>query len=248
MSLKETLRSLVPRALRLWRQRRLEMRSLLAATRPMHPRTCPLCSYHGLFTHYGRPPRLDAQCPACSSLERHRLFWLWFGGDNRKLKEPVLHFAPEPVLERRLRQIYKHYSTASITGKADLRLNIERIDRPSGSVGTIICNHILEHVADAHALRELHRVLVDDGQLVTSVPIVEGWSHTYEDPAITDPAARELHFGQADHIRYYGRDFRDRLRAAGFHLLEEVTAEGRSVVDHGLQRGEKLFVCRRDGV
>jgi hypothetical protein len=43
-------------------------------------------------------------------------------------------------------------------------------------------------------------------------------------------------------VRYYGRDFRNRLREAGFEKIEEITAEGQDVVDYGLWRGEKFFV------
>jgi hypothetical protein len=245
MRLNHLIGPLVPEPIKAWRRKRLIIEDLLAATKPLYPRSCPLCSHHGSFAHFGRPPRLDAQCPACGCLERHRLFWLWFAGDRSKLQEPLLHFAPEPVLERKFREIYQHYSTASISGKADLQLDIENIDLPAGSLNTVICNHVLEHVSDSRALKEICRVLSGSGRLVASVPIVEGWEHTYENESIADPAERELHFGQSDHVRYYGRDFRDRLLDAGFNRIEEITAEGRSVVDYGLLRGEKIFVCSK---
>jgi len=245
MSLKQLIRPLVPESIKAWRQQRLVVENLLAATKPLHPRSCPVCGYQGFFSHFGRPPRLDAQCPSCGCLERHRLFWLWFSSHSRPLEGPLLHFAPEPPLEKKFRQIYKDYSTASISNNADLRLDIEAIDLPAGSVNTVICNHVLEHVADSMALKEIYRVLSDTGRLVASVPIIEGWERTYEDEGITDSAAREVHFGQSDHVRYYGRDFRDRLRAAGFNTIEEVTAEGRSVVEYGLLPGDKIFLCSK---
>lgn len=43
---------------------------------------------------------------------------------------------------------------------------------------------------------------------------------TYEDPSITDPAERERHFGQKDHLRDYGRDYGRRLSEAGFDVEE----------------------------
>jgi len=47
------------------------------------------------------------------------------------------------------------------------------------------------------------------------VPIEEGWEVTYENPKVVSPRQRLLHFGQEDHVRFYGRDIRNRLTAAG---------------------------------
>lgn len=210
-----------------------------------HKRKCPVCGYHGYFVQFGRPARIDARCRSCGSLERHRLFWLWFGDNMGELKGPILHFAPEKILEERLRKVCDNYSTADLFAPAELKLNIESLALPSGTVGTVICNHVLEHVKDRLALAEIHRVLVDGGRLLVSVPIIEGWDRTYEDDTIVEPALREIHFGQGDHVRLYGRDFRDRLRHAGFSAIEEVTAEGKNVVEYALQPGEKFFICTK---
>ena len=73
-------------------------------------------------------------------------------------------------------------------------------------------------MADDHqGLRELRRVLRDDGWALIQVPIwAEG--ETFEDPAITDPQERERVYGQHDPVRKYGRDFLERLRLAGFQV------------------------------
>lgn len=220
--------------------------SLALAVKPLFRRRCPVCGFEGYFTHFGRPPRLDACCPNCGSLERHRLFWLWFKEAQPKFVEPVLHFAAEPIVEERLRLICQVYETADLfNDRADIKLNIEQIDKEDQSVGTVICNHVLEHVDDVSALKEIHRILKDDGLLIASVPIVEGWERSYENPSIQDPALRDLHFGQFDHVRFYGRDFRDRLNAAGFDF-EEITAEGEAVIKYSLLRGEKFFLCKKN--
>lgn len=218
---------------------------MLKAARPRCARSCPICGYTGYFAPVGQPPRLEAKCPQCGSKERHRLFWLWFAGRQDKLAEPILHFAPERTLAERLRKIYPEYRTADLYRDADLELDIENIDLPDGSQNTVICNHVLEHVDDRKALGELARVLSPAGRLICSVPIIEGWEETYENDAVTAPQERALHFGQKGHVRYYGRDFRDRLREAGFTRLEEITAEGAAVVEFGLWRGEKIFVCSK---
>lgn len=203
-----------------------------------------MCNYKGNFIPWGKPIRIDAKCPNCGASERHRLFWMWSDKNLSNISEPILHFAAEKVLEQKFRELSLDYQTADLFNAADLKINIESIDLPDESVGTIICNHVLEHVDDKSALAELFRVLKSGGSLILSVPMVEGWDETYENPEIIDPDERELHFGQFDHVRYYGRDFRQRLSVAGFNV-EEVTAEGADVVKYSLLRGEKIFVCRK---
>lgn len=214
----------------------------------LHPRHCPLCGYFGAFTPFGLNPRIDAQCAKCGSLERHRQVMLLiersglFDGARR-----VLHFAPEAALTGVLRARAAEYVTADLMrGDVDLRLNIEAIDLEDGSFDRIVCNHVLEHVDDRKALAEIFRVLAPGGIALLSTPIVEGWARTYENPAITEPAMRVLHFGQDDHARFFGRDFRDRVSAAGF-TLEEFVAEEPDVSTFGLLRGECLFLARKPG-
>ena len=45
---------------------------------------------------------------------------------------------------------------------------------------------------------------------------IEGFDRTYEDPAHDTPEARRLYYGDAEHLRWYGRDVRDRFAAPGF--------------------------------
>ena len=160
------------------------------------------------------------------------------------LIEPVYHFAPEGVLENKFRGNLQKYVTSNITPTADCVLDIQNIDLPDSSIGTIICNHVLEHVPnDRQALKEFRRVLKPEGRLIVSVPLIEGWALTYEDEGITSERERTAHFGQCDHLRVYGHDFRSRLTEAGFGKVEEITAYGAKAVELGLLRGEKIFLC-----
>lgn len=210
------------------------------------PRSCPVCGHRGLFSAAGSPPRWDAQCSECGALERHRLFALALqAGLAPKGPGDILHFAPEPSITSLLKQYARRYVTADLFRPGvDLRLNIEALDLPDGEFDVIFCSHILEHVDDKRALSELNRVLRPGGVMYAMTPIVEGWAQTYEDPSVRSEQERELHFGQHDHIRYYGRDFRDRLTAAGYEV-EEFTPGGDICVPYGLMRGETLFVCRK---
>ena len=72
-------------------------------------------------------------------------------------------------------------------------------------------------------------------------------AETYEDPAIVDPAARRAAYWQHDHVRLYGRDFADRVRAAGFAVETIVMSEALGPADaarHGLIPGDLIHLCR----
>jgi SAM-dependent methyltransferase len=130
----------------------------------------------------------------------------------------VLHFAAEAVVtDMVLKQRPSRYITADLFAAADLQLNIESIELPDGSFDRIICSHVLEHVDDKKALRELRRVLKPGGFLILMVPIIEGWAETFEDPLLASEIERETYFGQHDHVRFYGSDPRKRISARGVH-------------------------------
>jgi SAM-dependent methyltransferase len=198
-------------------------------------------------------PREDARCPQCGALERHRFAWLFFihrtdlfNGKARK----VLHVAPEPCFEPRLRQrLGPGYLTADLLDPHVMeRMDITRIQYPDESFDVIYCSHVLEHVPeDRQAMREFRRVLRKDGWAVLLVPITA--QTTFEDPAITEPSERLRLFGQEDHVRRYGPDYVDRLRESGFDVFvtrvldlfseEEATRMGLTPA-----AGE-IYLCRR---
>lgn len=240
------LRRIVPRKFKaLWQTYRL----FKVGMKPIKERECNICNYEGYFSVVGRPLRLDALCPNCGSAERHRLLMLAVQRDDipqlNNKKSTVLHFAAEPILERIFRDRFDNYVTADLFMDADVKLDLENLDVEDKKYDVIIANHVLEHVDDKKASTELSRVLVDGGVLVCQVPLVEGWESSYEDDSITSDEDRWLHFGQGDHIRYYGADFRERISANGFILANEYTAEGKDVIRYGLLRGEKTFVFQK---
>lgn len=218
----------------------------MKSLRPIAERICCICGYQGFFGIAGSPPRIDIRCPKCYSKERHRLLWLALErnliADEIAVDDKVIHFAPEQGLEKRLRERWNNYSTADIKQTADLILNIEDINLPDSSVKLVIANHVLEHVDDLRSASEISRILRKDGLLICMVPIIEGWDTTYENEDIDTKHGRLLHFGQKDHVRFYGRDFKDRIERGGLKLEREVTAKGEDVVKYALRRGEKVFV------
>jgi SAM-dependent methyltransferase len=210
---------------------------------------CPICRYVGKFKAFGNPPRYNAQCPSCHSLERHRLFYLALQRLNLLSgSEYVLHFAPEACLGTTIQKASANYRSADYApGCASMQLNIEEVDLPDKSVDVVIANHVLEHVDDRAALREIWRILADHGRLILMVPIIEGWKWTYEDPRITGKAERHRHFGQDDHVRYFGLDFRTRVLSEGFSL-DEFVCDGADTVRYALTRGESVFICTKSSV
>lgn len=205
------------------------------------PRLCPICRYEGMFAPVRHKPEI--WCPQCDSRPRHRLLRLWM---EREMVLPeraeVLHFAAEPWVRGVLRGRGARYRTADVNDGFDLRLDITAIDLPDASCDMVLANHVLEHVDDAKALAELHRILRPGGRAVLTVPVIEGWDAGHEDPAVTTPADRALHYGDPTHLRFYGRNVRDRIRAAGFGLKMFV-AEEPDVSRHALHRGERIFVA-----
>jgi SAM-dependent methyltransferase len=211
---------------------------------------CPLCGFVGFFKAFGSPPRWDARCPACGSLERHRQLGLLLQNTPLIRQDSVvLHFAPEDCLINLLKKPGVRYVSADLYEKGvDLNLNIESIKMDDNLYDAIICCAVLQHVNDRLALAELRRILKPDGILIATVSIVEGLEETYEDASITSHQDRETHFGQTagwcDPLRVYGRDFSERLIDAGFEIQID-TAFGREAVKYGLMMGAKVFLCRK---
>ena len=98
-------------------------------------------------------------------------------------------------------------------------MDITALPRPDDTFDAVLCNHVLEHVPDdGAAMREMHRVLRPGGLAIMQHPIDTSRAETFEDPDTAAPDARMQAYGQEDHVRLYGRDFADRLVAAGFTI------------------------------
>ena len=205
---------------------------------------CPLCGHrYRKFLPYGYVrSRANALCPHCLSLERHRLLWLYLTRETDLLQSHprTLHIAPEVCILRHLKPHFAgfpgQYITADLESPlADLHFDVQQIPLADRSVDVILCNHLLEHVADdRRALRELHRILRPGGWGILLSPVEPDYEHTYEDDTITDPDERTRIFGQYDHRRIYGTDYADRLREAGFEAAD---------IDYAAALGEEA--CRR---
>jgi SAM-dependent methyltransferase len=131
---------------------------------------CPVCnSQFKKFMPYGRiNPRPNALCPNCLSLERHRLIWMYLQRETDFFKTPlqVLHIAPEVCFMKRFeKQHGARYITADIESPlAKVKADIHQLPFSDNAFDAVLCNHVLEHVADdIKAMQELKRVLKPGG-------------------------------------------------------------------------------------
>jgi len=199
----------------------------------------------------GRRPH--AMCPfaSCSSLDRERLVYLFLlhRTDVFTSAARVLHVAPEGSLSQVLNRRPCYIAADLIPSAGIIEMDITDIQFPDASFDVIVCNHVLEHVLDdRRAMRELHRVLQPPAFAILQVPIAKTLATTFEAPEVTDPWERARVFGQRDHVRMYGADYPERLRAAGFGVeIRNARGEfGDAVCDrYGICKEENIYFSRR---
>jgi SAM-dependent methyltransferase len=164
----------------------------------------------------------------------------------------LLYFAPEEAIERRLRVLPRlRYVSAdlSLSSIAMICTDITNIPFADETFDIVICNHVLEHVADDYkALQEIHRVLKPAGSAYMMHP-VSLREHTDEDPTVSSKAERRRRFGQYDHVRRYGQDFIQRPPKVGFDIkIEEhfrtLSEDTRAKYVLGTTR---IYICSKPG-
>ena len=181
-------------------------------------------SNYSKFLSYGyKTVRKNALCPGTLSLERHRLLWLYLDKEtdflNSNLK--VLHVAPEQVFYKKFKKLKNwEYFTFDLNSPiADIKGDLISTNFKDEYFDLIICNHVLEHIEDdKSALDEMYRILKYNGISILQVPINVKRENTFEDLSIKSKIQREKYFGQYDHVREYGLDFKDRVEQAGFKV------------------------------
>jgi SAM-dependent methyltransferase len=212
-------------------------------------RFCPCCGWRGYrFEPFGNRAlyREDAACPICGSLERHRAVRLLLR-DRIPRGQRVLHMAPEALMIPWVVGLSCEYLNADLHNLAMVRMDLTDTGLPDDSKTLVWCSHVLEHIPDDRAaLAEVRRILAPGGLLMLQVPI--GGDTTLEDPSVTTDEGRLEKFLQEDHVRLYGRDLADRVRAAGFDC-ELLTTADMSAADQALYGVahpvfREVFLCR----
>lgn len=216
--------------------------------------TCPCCG--GRFRGFiPQPWGADGICPKCGAYERHRALWLWLRDYSGLLDAPirVLHCAPEPVIQGCLQDISSvDYESVDLESPhAELHADLTDLPLADDRFDLVIVSHVLEHIADeGAALSEIRRVLRSAGRAVVLVPVDRGLEATLEDDSVRTPEARLAVYGQADHVRLYGRDLVARLTAAGFEVAERNLwreLDAQTATRYGLVEHDSLFICSPAG-
>lgn len=108
--------------------------------------------------------------------------------------------------------------------RPDACMSITQTAFASGAFDLVICSHVLEHVKDdKRAIAELFRITRPGGIAIVPVPVAWNRQATDEREGLT-ASQRAALYGEAEHVRRYGRDYLDRLREGGF-VPELVEAE-----------------------
>lgn len=224
---------------------------------------CSLCEFRfEQFAHFGPNRRVNAKCPNCGSLERHRLLWRYLVEktdlfDNSAPKK-LLHFAPEKIFydlfskTESIQYTPCDYSPElfRFKGKSKIeKIDITSIEFEDNLFDVVICLHVLEHIPnDAKAMCELFRVMKKGAWGIFQVPIDYDRLETYEDFTIRTKIGKKIAFGQEDHVRWYGQDYKDRLVLAGFTVyvddfVKKFTSE--QLYEYGLNGSELIYFCRK---
>lgn len=214
---------------------------------------CPVCE--SPLRGYEPFGHMDNEwCPVCSAVSRHRLAWLFLQRQTNLFDETskkMLHIAPEAAFEPKLKKITNlDYVTGDLLNpNVMVEMDITKIPFPDSSFDVVFCSHVLEHVPnDKKALNEFFRVLTHGGWAIFMVPIRMN-KLTDEDLTVINPKEREKRFGQKDHVRYYGRDFEDRLQKAGFQVT---VVSAKDLVEEnqfkymGVREKNILFYCQKN--
>ena len=225
---------------------------------------CLICkSSFREFMPFGLVTRKNACCPNCESLERHRLLFKYltdktniFSKNRGQLR--VLHFAPEKAFydlfsaDKTIDYVptdicpdfYNYNGPVAIK-----EMDITKIPYQDNYFDVVLCSHVLEHISDDRlAMSEIFRVMKKGGWSILQVPIDYNRETTYEDFSITEPEARLAAFGQKDHVRWYGRDYKERLASVGFNVNEDAYVKSFSpeeIFHYGFMQTELVYYCTK---
>ncbi len=204
----------------------------------------------------------EGRCPNCDSLHRQRLLWKYIhertnllSGKRVKLMEvapdlpffnlfnnnPGIRYYPCDIAPGKEKYLY-------FPGKIK-DADITHLPFESKYFDVILCSHVLEHVVDdISAMKEMFRVLRGGGWVLIQSPVFYNIEKTLEDPDVVTPEGRELKFGQLDHLRKYGRDFKNRLSNSGF-TIDEIdyvnSFPEEDIKRFGFDRYERIYLCRK---
>ena len=161
-------------------------------------------------------------CPLCGITDRVR--WQKYVLENftNIFQERccVLHIAPEDFIYPLIRRnVACDYYTGDIElGKAQNKRDLTDIQFRDNFFDYIIANHVLEHIKEIdRAFGEIKRVLKPRGKLILSFPVCKNIK-TREELVDLSEEERLMNFGQRDHVRLFGYDYKEYIEKYGFYV------------------------------
>jgi len=147
---------------------------------------------------------------------------------------------------RRLPQL-QYVTVDLLSSLASVKGDLTALPFATHSFDALLCVHVLEHIPDDRtAIQELYRVLKPAGWAIIQVPIDKSRLETFEDPAIQSADEKAFHYGNVDHVRLYGEDFKARLEETGFQVVVDTFVQEFSdeeIRRFVLDREEEVFYC-----
>lgn len=226
-------------------------------------KVCPACQKKiNYYKPYGtKRLRMNAECPYCRAAERDRIEVLYYRSQKRIFlrgeNTRILHFAPEKCQYRYFTQnnVFRgggeNYWLVDIDPANSMCrqvVDITNIEFESNSFDLIICNNVLEHVKEVDkAIKELSRVLSKEGYAIITVPIDEK-HFTLESPAINTDMLRIKYYGEANHVRMFGKDFKEILWEFGLaakKIPAKLFLDKQSVREAGVKMNEYFWLCKK---
>ena len=192
----------------------------------------------------------DKICPCCGALSRSRAIGEYIRKNFKNISQKILDFSPHRSLNDFFKSIFENYISSDFENQfyAQKSYDITKINEADQSFDLIICLHVLEHILeDKKAIKELNRVLKNDGHLLIQVPLKKGI--TYQDNSIISKEGRLKAFGQEDHVRIYGEDSlplilnENGFSAKPIDIVKEYNSEEKKL--YGFSENEIIYVCRK---
>lgn len=205
--------------------------------------------------------RANCTCPRCYSKDRDRLIHLYLEKKTNIFTKNyrVLHIAPEAWLKELFQNSPNIHYTNGVKDAENMGyyydrrtrdLDITDLEMKDQFYDVIVSNHVLEHIPDdIKAMKEIYRVLKPGGWAILQVPYSPVLDSTYEDKSIQSKTDRTKYFGQFDHVRIYGKDYKDRLAFVGFRV-EKFNPINESwgkeyITKYALNQKEDLFIAHK---
>lgn len=197
--------------------------------------------------------RNNCICPICNSRDRERWCMDVIKSHTNILSSScrVLHFAPEKGIEKRIKANSRaDYYCGDISEKKTYnKVNVMNMCQfQNQTFDYIIINHVLEHVIDLEiAVSELKRVLKEDGKIIMSFPICTN-KKTIEQKEEMTVEEKIKQFGQSDHVRLFGCDYKEVIESYGL-IVKVLSPKDKyneeQIEQYGFIKDDIILMCEK---